>query len=115
MKIAQRFNAGIVVGQPSSPDQGRLSGLVFIRPFRDSHRKTPAPSVETLGYGRMSLRDGESGTSSKILGPSGVLGCQLRARPASKMLVWGRDAHPTRRPGRPRYASLFHAFNASTL
>ncbi len=56
MKIAQRFNAGIPRRRALSP-VGTAELVVFQPSLRDLSRTIPSPSVETLGYSRLSLRD----------------------------------------------------------
>jgi hypothetical protein len=57
LKIAQRFNAGWATGLDKVP-QGRLKSSALVRPsLRDSTFHHPPPSVETLGYFQLSLRD----------------------------------------------------------
>ncbi len=65
MKIAQRFNAGIAAKHVQVPE-GRPSAA-FQASLRDASATTPTPSVETLGYFRMSLRDRAAGRTSQIL------------------------------------------------
>src|SRR5260370_4573129 len=66
MKIARRFNAGIAAKHVQVPE-GRPESAAFQASLRDASATTPTPSVETLGYFRMSLRDRAAGRASQIL------------------------------------------------
>ena len=60
VRIAQRFNAGLKAGREASPGgttEKRGFGLGFCRPSGTLGLRPRQPSVETLGYYRMSLRD----------------------------------------------------------
>lgn len=59
MRIAQRFNAGLRRDKGTSPVRDDRTGLVpnVLSPLRGLVPSVREPSVETLGYYRMSLRD----------------------------------------------------------
>jgi len=63
VKIAQRFNAGLSHAQIRSPEgttEGCLLPCISIVPPGLASSNQSEPSVETLGYYRMSLRDNRS-------------------------------------------------------
>src|SRR5262245_47200922 len=93
MKIAQRFNAGIVVERLRVP-KGRLNPSAFQSSLRDLSQPGH-PSVETLGYFRLSLRDRGAGLFSEFLAALDIL---VR----SKL----EDFEARRRPGRSRYSNV---------
>ena len=60
MTIAQRFNAGFKASKPPKPRQGRSETGIpnrSVAPLGLPALYHAKPSVETLGYSRMSLRD----------------------------------------------------------
>ena len=63
MRIAQRFNAGSRASEGKVP-KGRLRSGRVQPSLRDSSSVRPSPSVETLGYSRLSLRDGTQNISA---------------------------------------------------
>ena len=103
VRIAQRFNAGLKAGREASPGgktEKRGFGVGFCRPSGTLGLRPRQPSVETLGYYRMSLRDKllpefpKGITFSPPLRPGGDEGQRPGARPA-----WGNA--PRHRPQTP--------------
>ena len=63
---------------PNTSKLGTAEPVVSQLPLRDLSRTIPAPSVETLGYFRSSLRDGCAGPLPQILVTLGGEACAVR-------------------------------------
>jgi len=119
--IAQRFNAGtgrfcvspVPKGRlnPWSPERVLFRPLVG-RPFGTWGRSTAKPSVETLGYSRMSLRD-KGAPQHDRAAPSSVRTISNSARVAS-LYTERHDSLPTEsnrsKQRERRFGSLFPLF-----
>src|SRR5258708_2322059 len=67
--------------QTSPSPGGTAEPAAFQASLRDSSATTPTPSIETLGYFRMSLRDRAAGRASQILVTLDFQPALLRSRP----------------------------------
>jgi hypothetical protein len=101
MRIAQRFNAGTAAENPPSPE-GTDEPVASQPSLRDLSRAAPKPSVETLDYFRLSLRESDAGLVTHGLGALGLKPALLRLRAAKRIRSRTvRGSLPSEKSSRP--------------